>query len=182
LLKYQCIANIVKCKNHIGKSLDQTKIDKIEYIVYIISLISDMLYSTKDMSLVLYFKTSRMEKKNKDKSKKELDNYRKFLLSGGSKMSHYKDLIRADPYISYIPRTKQLWGNVEDDSYSTNELNRFDYNHLPSNFKRKDDNIKGWVQLKCGCHWGRHPNGARRGNTSRKQQFHKPKKISIDLE
>ena len=138
-----------------------------------------MVSSPKDMSFVEYFKTTQMEKKNKDKSKKDIYNYRKYLLSCGSKMSHYKDLIRGVPIGYYTPSIKNFMGNVEDDSYSTHELNRYDYNHLSANFKRKDDNIKGWVQYKCGCHWGRHPNGARRGNTTRKQQFHKSKKISI---
>jgi hypothetical protein len=143
-----------------------------------------MLSSTKDMPLVSYFKNTRMEKKNKDKSKKNLDNYQKFLLSCGGKMSHYKDLIKAYPIGYFIQSSKQLgrWGEDSDDSYSMNELNRRDYNHLPANFKRNDDNSKGWIKFKCGCHWGRHPNGARRGNTNRKKQFHKPKKISIDLE
>ena len=143
-----------------------------------------MFSSHSEASFVPLFKISSEKKKLKDQFKKDQANYQKYILSYGEKMTHLKNKMNAKPCIAYTSRTR--WYFTENDSTisvePTSDISRDDYNHMSSTFKLRNHNIKGWVPLECGCHWGRHPNGARRGNKKRKQKFHKPKKISIDIE
>ena len=105
-------------------------------------------------------------KKNRIERRKV--NYQKFFHSTGKK-NHDFSHIGCDPTICYNHKGKYIdfsWFN--DVSKENNlQISMKKINRLPEIFKIGGNNSNGWIEKKSGCHFGRHPNGARRGNAKR---------------
>ena len=137
------------------------------------------MFSLQNEELFVSTKFMRQNKREKDQVIHENAHMRKFILSFGGKAPNVAKKVGAWPGVYWGNHgTKWQWSD-ESRNFET-EISRCYINYPPSTFKRKDNNFKGHVLLECGCHWGRHPNGARRGNRKRKKKFHKSHVISVE--
>lgn len=124
-------------------------------------------------------KFTRSRKREKDLEFHTNAQTRKFILSFGGKAPNVAKKVGAWPGV-YWGDHGTMWQWSDESRNFETEISRRYINYPPSTFKRKDNNFKGYVRLECGCHWGRHPNGARRGNRKRKKKFYKPPVISVE--
>lgn len=120
------------------------------------------------MSSLNEFKIKGADKFQKNRIERRKFNYQKFFHSTGEK-NHDFSHIGGDPTICYNHKGKYIdyaWF-TGDAGENDLQISMKNINRLPKTFKIGGNNINGWIKKKCGCHWGRHPNGARRGNVKR---------------
>ncbi len=124
-------------------------------------------------------KSAHSRKREKDLTIHRNARTRKFILSFGGKATEVAKEIGAWPGVYWGDHGTTWQWSDESRDFET-EISRRYINYPSSTFKRKDNNVRGWVRLECGCHWARHPNGARRGNRKRKKEFYKSPVISVE--
>jgi hypothetical protein len=137
------------------------------------------MFSSQNEDLFVSGKSALSRKREKDLTIHRNARTRKFILSFGGKATEVAKEIGAWPGVYWGDHGTTWQWSDEYRNFET-EISCRDMDSLPSTFKRKDNNVRGWVRLECGCHWGRHPNGARRGNRKRKKEFYKPPVISVE--